>query len=588
MLTHPSDLYSMNILVVDDQSTNRRLLRAMLEAEGFSVWEASDGVEALAVLHREKIDAVISDILMPNMDGYRLCHELRRHEKFHTLPLIHYTSTYTSLGDQRLSETVGADKYLLKPAPLPDLLAALSEAMTRSEARKSTLKTAHDTAFVMKQYSAALINKLEEKNNELGTALEDLNRANQRIISMNADLEHRIEGRTKELQAANQELERRNREIENFYHTLAHELKTPLTSAREFICILLDGLAGPISETQTEYLGIARESCDQLRVCIDDLFDATRLETGKLRLERKKGCLAALSRRIMRTMRPIAERKQIDLAEDIRPGLPEVPLDEPRITQVLANLINNALKFTPSGGKIIVRIEVDISDPAHLCVSVIDSGCGVPPDELGRIFDRLYQVKSGDAATGNGIGLGLYISKELVELHGGRMRVQSQPGHGSTFSFTVPIVAPANSGYILIVDDEPAICEFVSKSLKRAGFDVTAAADSVTALEKMRAHKPDLILLDLKLGGSNGSCLLMEIRKQWELLPVVVFTGHPTGDLMQQALKYSPFTVLAKPCSPEHLVATVRGVRQRHDTTFKAKQNGDLRTTQKHEKNTHR
>src|ERR1700678_78434 len=117
----------MNLLIVDDLATNRKLLRVTLEAAGHSALEAADGVEALQILGRKTVDAVISDILMPNMDGFRLCHEIRKSERLHSLPFIIYTSTYTSPEDMKLAQTVGADKYLTKPAPASAMLAALWE-----------------------------------------------------------------------------------------------------------------------------------------------------------------------------------------------------------------------------------------------------------------------------------------------------------------------------------------------------------------------------------------------------------------------------------------------------------------------------
>ena len=164
----------MNLLIVDDIATNRKLLRVTLEAEGYNTLEAADGVEALDILARETVDAVISDILMPNMDGFRLCHEIRKSERLHALPFIIYTSTYTSPGDIKLAETIGADKYLTKPAPIADVLEALREVLGKKAARPTHSAPAVEETYVLKQYSQALVNKLEEKNAELVQANEAL------------------------------------------------------------------------------------------------------------------------------------------------------------------------------------------------------------------------------------------------------------------------------------------------------------------------------------------------------------------------------------------------------------------------------
>ncbi len=164
----------MNLLIVDDISTNRKLLRVTLEAEGYNTLEAADGVEALQILARETVDAVISDILMPNMDGFRLCHEIRKSERLHALPFIIYTSTYTSPGDLKLAQTIGADKYLTKPAPIADMLEALREVLGKQAARPTHSAPEVEETYVLKQYSEALVNKLEEKNAELVQANEAL------------------------------------------------------------------------------------------------------------------------------------------------------------------------------------------------------------------------------------------------------------------------------------------------------------------------------------------------------------------------------------------------------------------------------
>jgi CheY-like chemotaxis protein len=190
----------MNILIVDDLAVNRRLLRAQLEGEGFAVVEAADGVEAMEVLTREPLDAVISDILMPRMDGYRLCHEVRKNPLLLHLRFVLYSSTYTSAADVRLSGTVGADHFIAKPAPI----AAILEALQLSNVGRTP--DLPSEAIVLEQYSSVLVAKLEEKNNELQQALEVSRRAHFHIQELNVGLEDRVRERTAELAATNQEL----------------------------------------------------------------------------------------------------------------------------------------------------------------------------------------------------------------------------------------------------------------------------------------------------------------------------------------------------------------------------------------------
>ncbi len=193
----------MNILIVDDVAANRKLLRVQLEAEGFEVVEAVDGIDALEVLRREPVDAVLSDILMPRMDGYRLCHEVRKNPTLRSLRFVLYSSTYTSPADVSLGDTVGADQFVAKPAPISVILCALQIPAAGVPARSSDLP---DDALIVQQYSAVLVAKLEEKNTELQRALAETLRAHNQIQELNVDLDRRVRERTADLAKSNSEL----------------------------------------------------------------------------------------------------------------------------------------------------------------------------------------------------------------------------------------------------------------------------------------------------------------------------------------------------------------------------------------------
>ena len=256
-------------------------------------------------------------------------------------------------------------------------------------------------------------------------------------------LKRAVAERRRELQRANAELERRAVEIQRFYHTVSHEMKTPLTAAREFVAIVRDGLVGDVSARQGELLGNALECCDQITTQFNDLIDLTRLETGKMRLERAPCDFAAVAGRALAMCESAARSKRLRVERCVAADLPPADADAGRIVQVLSNLLGNAIKFTPKGGR--VRLEATLAaDGAALAVRVVDSGCGISAGDLAKVFDRLYQVRvAADDAEASGLGLGLSIAREIVRGHGGELAVDSALGLGSTFSFTLPLALRA-------------------------------------------------------------------------------------------------------------------------------------------------
>jgi PAS domain S-box-containing protein len=388
-------------------------------------------------------------------------------------------------------------------------------------------------------------------------------------VSIRADITERKRAE-EQLQVSFKEVGDLNTEIQNFYHTLSHELKTPLTSAREFVSIVMDGLAGSLNKTQLEYLGIAKESCDQLRFYINDMLDVTRLQTGKMSIEFLALPLAPLLERIVEMLTPAAVGKGLSLSCDCQPDLPEVPIDKQRILQVLTNLTTNAIKFTPTGGRIYLSLNQAPGDSKCLQISVRDTGGGIPKDQLDLIFDRLYQAnRNGEPVESrSGLGLGLFICQELVALHGGRIWVESEIGKGSTFSFVIPKQTTKKTAHVLIVDDDHQIREMLRLILEDDNYEVTTVAGGSEALQRMDQKTPDVVVLDLMMTGLDGVDTLKEIRMKWGFIPVIVHTGYPNSHLMETAMESSPFTLLAKPCPPHRFVETVRRMCRTHETQF--------------------
>ena len=232
-----------------------------------------------------------------------------------------------------------------------------------------------------------------------------------------------------------QQLEFKNQ----FLSHVSHELRTPLTCIHQFVTILLDGLAGEINPEQREHLNTVFRSVNQLGAMVRDLLEASRAESGKIRIERRCVLISDLMRTAVAMMQATADEKKVGLEIKAGSDIPYVHGDPDRILEVLINLIDNGIKFTPENGKVTVESTRVQADPDFVFVSVADTGCGIEPQARALIFERLYQ-ESGSIDDGRkGLGLGLYITKELVNLHGGQIWVASEPGQGSTFSFTLPL-----------------------------------------------------------------------------------------------------------------------------------------------------
>jgi len=230
---------------------------------------------------------------------------------------------------------------------------------------------------------------------------------------------------------------------ENFLSHVSHELRTPLTAIYFFTTNLLDGILGDLTVPQHEQLELALTNVCQLKDMVSDLIDISRIDTHKITLDLQYTSPKKLITEVLATCRTNATARRINLRSDNLESLPAVWADASRVRQILINLIDNGIKFTPKGGTVTVGNRSLPGEDGFLCLAVSDTGCGIPPEKVEIVFDRLAQLESGKGESRSGLGLGLFITRELVTLQGGRIWVESSPGQGSTFFFTLPLFSMA-------------------------------------------------------------------------------------------------------------------------------------------------
>ena len=229
----------------------------------------------------------------------------------------------------------------------------------------------------------------------------------------------------------------------DFLSKVSHDLRTPIAAVKQAAELLNDGIPSPLKEDQKEILQIIRTNAKRLGNLINDLLDTARLEAGKLEIQPETTDLVAIIRRVATSIAPLSMEKRLRITLKAAPDLPPAYADPNRMEQVLMNLLGNAVKFTPENGEIALSCE---QEGAFLRCSVRDTGVGIPPEDLPRIFDKFHQVRMKRATKTKGTGLGLTIVKLLVEAHGGFVWAESTPGQGATFAFTVPVVEQPGEG----------------------------------------------------------------------------------------------------------------------------------------------
>lgn len=355
-------------------------------------------------------------------------------------------------------------------------------------------------------------------------------------------LEEKVTQRTAELQAANQELARGNKLKSEFLANVSHELRTPLSAIIGFSQILLDGIDGPLNEEQQQDILQVNKSGQSLLGLINQILDLSKIEAGKMELSLERADLPAIVNAVLESMSPLAQEKGLRIDTRFAPGLPAVEVDPARLKQILINLLSNAIKFTDRG-----HIEVMAQASGRMVrIAVKDTGIGISADAQKVIFDEFVQGDGSSTRRHGGTGLGLSIVRKLVEMHGGAITVVSEPGLGSTFTFTVPawgasqlplVTAtprPATrrpnqglpGGAILVVDDDPSVRQLIARHLEQEGWKTVQASNGSDALQLARESRPILITLDVMMPDASGWWVLEKLKEDPSTagIPVLVVT----------------------------------------------------------------
>lgn len=450
---------------------------------------------------------------------------------------------------------------------------------TSVELRKALPRRVAVTREVLAELVAGLsreraedpIGALREQNQELMRALDELRSRQEELAHLNTELEDTNRGVVAlyaELDEKAEQLRQASELKSKFLSNMSHEFRTPLNSILALSRLLLDRVDGDLGPEQDRQVGYIRSSAESLTEMVNDLLDIAKVEAGKVDVRPADFTVAELFRGLRGVLKPLQTSAAVDLVFEEPSSVPPLVTDEGKVAQILRNLVSNALKFTEEGE---VRVSARHEEAGGRVVfEVCDTGVGISPADLARIFEEFSQVESPLQHRAKGTGLGLPLSRKLAELLGGVIEVESCPGHGSTFRVALPVrfgedrngpaqVPAAPRTRILVVDDEETF-RYVLRQMIGAGdgrYDILEATDGVEGLRRAREEQPDVIVLDLQMPRLDGYGVLRELAADpsTSTIPVIVSTSSTLGPENRARLAGAS-AVLPKQSLSREVVAT--------------------------------
>ncbi len=571
----PDGLHNARVLTIDDSPTYLEVLDAELTQSGYEVVRAMSGEEGLRLLEESKFDCVLVDRIMPGLDGIEVCRRIDTLRNRLATPLaVMMLTGQETREDLTNALEAGADDFVGKSSDFAVLRGRIRALLRRNFYHRENER---------------IMSELKDRELEAIRA-----KAEQAAVEARAALADRLEQTMAELEDSREELiqakdvaEDATRAKSEFLANMSHEIRTPMNGVTGMLHALL---STSLSDEQEDYVKTATQSAEALLTIIDDILDFSKIEAGKLRVEEVPFDLERTIAHTVDLLGPRAASKGIELvmryASDTQRQLIG---DKGRIRQVLTNLVGNAFKFTEQG-HVLVDVRGRYADDGayEMEIAVEDTGIGIPEDRLDMIFDKFTQAEGSTTRRFGGTGLGLAISQRLVELMGGSIEATSEVGHGSRFSFRLPLrpATPADLGDEAPVFKEPGTLEekrlllieqgdvmrtVLAEQLAFWGIDVVVCENAAAGAETLRrataAEQPfDIALLDAGSHACEDACLSPLLRTGAAHVAILTPSLQETQDLREEGHE----NVLTKPIAPSVLRATLASVVGRARPTVRA------------------
>ncbi len=549
----------INILLVDDNPANLLSLETMLQAPDRNLVRASSGGEALKFLLNKDAAVILMDVRMPNMDGLETAALIRVRERTRDVPIIFLTA-YDSAGKAHFAQgyALGAVDYIVKPI---DQGALKSKVAVFVELYRKT-KQIEQLYADLQSHAAALEQEIADRRRAEKERAESLLRA----------------------QAAQAKAEEANRLKDEFLATVSHELRAPLTAMLGWVALIRGGRLD--KESKEGALETVERNVRAQKKLVDDLLDVSSIVTGNFSLDLEPIHLSHIIESAVESVRPEAEAKGVRLQKTLDPAVHMFLLDSNRFQQMIWNLVQNAVKFTPAGGAVEVRLKY-INGQAE--IEVVDTGVGIAPEFLPFVFDRFRQANGSITRKHGGLGLGLAIVRSLVEMHGGTVGVESAgEGKGSTFKITLPPppsekpprwtlpmaetgrgtitpdLTPKLSGLrVMVVDDQADMRDLLSTILCMENAEVRTAESMDDAMSIMSAWNPEILVCDIAMPGGSGYELIRRLRDSGWNVPAIAITARVGVEDSASSLAAGFQMHLHKPIEPHDLVVSIASLTGR-------------------------